>query len=118
MPSYNIDMPSFYVWETKDWELKLTNENDDDGILDNLKDVIISFGQNSTLLEKDMSHPDVAVDSANNIINVHMSQEDTGRFKTGSVTVQVNLLYTDTERDTTVQGTIMALANLHREVMR
>lgn len=112
-------MASFYVWETKDFPIHLTTQDESNtGILEDLKDVIISFGQGKKLVEKDMASPDVALDPENDIINVHLSQEETGTFKENQdVTVQVNFYYTSAERDTSAQTTIKALPNLHKEVM-
>lgn len=111
-------MPFFYVWETVDFPIHLTRSDDNEGILENCKDVIISFEQTGILLEKNKDSVDVALDIENDIINVHLSQEETGQFKADkSVNIQVNILYEDSERDTSAIATIMAYKNLHKEVM-
>ena len=111
-------MAQFYVWETVDFPLQLKREDETTGILEDCKDVIVSFEQQGILLEKDIESPDIELDVENDIINVHLTQEDTGQFKPDrDVTVQVNILYEDTERDATAHGTIKALRNLHKAVM-
>lgn len=111
-------MPFFYVWETVDFPIALTREDGGTGIMENCKDVIISLEQDGVLLEKSRESPDVSIDTENDIINLHLSQEDTGCFKPGrGVIIQINILYEDTERDTSVQATIEARRNLHCEVM-
>lgn len=108
----------FYLWETVDFPITITADDGATGILNGIANVVVSFGQkNVPIIEKDLSTSDVSLDAENDIINVHLSQEDTGKFSTGDVQVQVNLYYQGTERDATAQGTIQALANLHRKVM-
>lgn len=111
-------MAQFYVWETVDFPIQLLREDESTGILTNCKNVIVSFEQQGILVEKDMSSPDVSLDEENDIINVHLSQEETGQFRPKKdVNVQINILYEDTERDTSAEAIIKALRNLHREVM-
>lgn len=110
-------MASFYIWETVDYEIELQRESGRP-VLEGCKEVIISLGQRSKLVEKDSSSPDLAIDYENDIIIMHLSQEDTGKFREGEVIVQANFLYEDTERDTSAQDIIQALSNLHRKVMR
>ena len=111
-------MASFYVWETVDLELQLERESGGK-VLEDCKNIIVSLEQKNQLLEKDMSSPDLGIDYDNDVIILHLSQEETGKFKpdNSDVVVQINFLYEDNERDTSVQGTIRALRNLHRKVM-
>lgn len=113
-------MASFYVWETVDFKLVL--EKDGGGVFDGIKDVIVSFrqptGGRKAMVEKDLKSGSLIVDGAENSIIVHLGQEDTAVFKAAKdVLVQVNLLYENGERDTSVQESIEALSNLHEEVM-
>ena len=110
-------MASFYIWETVDFPIQLTSEDENSDILKDFKDVIVSLNQNNILLEKNSTSKDIIIDSENDIINLHLSQDDTGLFDPGKVIVQINILYSDGERDTTVQTSIKALSNLHKEVM-
>lgn len=110
-------MAFFYIWETVDFPIQIHSE-DGEQVLVDYKDIIISLSQNNVLIEKDTSSPDVAIDDENDIINMHLSQEETGQFKANKeVRIQVNILYNDEERDTTSEATIQALSNLHKEVM-
>lgn len=109
---------SFYIWETVDFPITLTADDGSTGILEDIQDVVVSFGQkNNPVIEKFLSKSEVSLDVENDIINVHLSQEDTSQFAVGSVEVQVNLYYQGTERDVTARGQIEALNNLHRKVM-
>lgn len=106
----------FYIYETVDFPLVLTSE-DGQPLLNDISNVMVSLRQSIVLVEKDLSSSDISLDTENNTINLHLSQEDTGKFKQGNAVIQVNLLYTNTERDTSVQGTITVLDNLHKKVM-
>lgn len=110
-------MTGFYIYETVDLPFQLSREDETTGILADCKNVIISFQQLDTLIEKDKSSPDVAIDDENDIINVHLSQEDTAAFKPGHVSIQINILYENMERDTSVEAIVKAYRNLHRAVM-
>ena len=111
-------MASFYVWETVDFEIELSRESGEK-VLEGCRNVIVSLEQKSHLLEKDLSSPDIAIDTENDTIVIHLSQEETGKFKpsTTDVILQVNFLYENEERDTSTQTTIKALKNLHKKVM-
>lgn len=111
------DCFGFFLWETVDLPLEIYREDGTTGILQGLKNVIISFQQGKILIEKDKDSPDVSIDTEHDTINIHMSQEDTGAFREGEVDVQINLLYDSHERDTTCEAVITALRNLHKAVM-
>ena len=113
----------FYIYETVDFPIIVTAE-ETTGILDGYKEVIVSFGQNGNeILTKDSSMSDVSIDTETDTINVHLSQEDTSKFKvskTDDVTtadVQVNILYEDKERDASASTEIEVRNNLHKKVM-
>lgn len=120
MADYNerlSDAVFFYIWETVNFDLKLTSDTLDK-VLEGCRDVRISFGQhNQELVGKDLSTKDVTLFPDTDIVRVHLSQTDTSLFTPGEVIVQVNILYEDMERDTSVQGVILAVNNLHRKVM-
>lgn len=110
-------LASFFIYETVNLPIHLTSKDGETGILTNCKNVVISLKQKSLLLEKDKESADVAIDAENDTINLYLSQEDTGRFKPGEASMQINILYEDKERDTSAQATILVLDNYHKEVM-
>ena len=118
-------MTEFYVYETVDFSINLTSKTQI-AILEDVKDLVISFKQviknayrnNRAFLEKNLSSDDIELDIENSRLNVHLSQEDTSKFIPNNIVqVQINILYNNEERDTSVKGEIMALDNLHEEVM-
>lgn len=104
-------MAGFYIYETYDLQITLS----DPSALDDYKTVVVSLAQGKTKL----NFTDPGIDEG--VINVHLSQEQTALFKPSSnankVTVQVNIYYTDTERDTSAQGFLEVYDNLYREVI-
>ena len=62
-------MASFYVWETVDFEIELSRESGEK-VLEGCRNVIVSLEQKSHLLEKDLSSPDIAIDTENDIYYV------------------------------------------------
>lgn len=111
-------MAQFYIFESVNWDIQLVNEDENSHVLDNIKNVVISIRQQNTLLEKDSESGAVGIDAENDVITVALSQEETGSFTAGKqAIIQVNLLYNDTERDTTCQDRIEVLDNLHKQVM-
>ena len=111
-------MFSFYVWETVNIPMLLIGKDDETGVLNDCKDVVISFYQQGFLLEFYKDDANVGIDTENDKLNVYLGQEQTGLFKPNiNITVQVNVLYEDSERDTTATGMIRPLLNLHKEVM-
>ena len=111
-------LTSFFIYETVSLPIRVTDKEGNTGILKDCKNVILSFEQKRILiLEKDMASPDVAIDGENDIINLYLSQEDTGMFKPGEAKMQLNILYEDEERDVSSQATILVFDNMHKEVM-
>lgn len=111
-------MAYFFIYETVDFPLQLSfkDASIEGKVLDNYSSVIVSLKQGSTLLEK--SGSDLGVDTENDIINLHLSQEETAQFKPNKqVTLQVNIYYEDTERDTSFESLIDVYDNLHKELM-
>ena len=103
----------FYIYETKPLTLRFKP----DGVLVNSKEIIVTIlqGISGTLIEK--TGADLAINLTDNTVTIHLSQEETARFQPGTAQVQVNILYEDRERDTTVQEQISVYDNLHREIM-
>ena len=111
-------MPFFYAWETVDFPIQLSREDGTTGILTDCRDVIVSFAQSGVLIEKNKESADIALDVENDIINVHLGQAETGRFKPDRATkVQINILYEDSSRDASCEIAIEVLENLHKAVM-
>ena len=112
-------MPFFYAWETVDFPIQIKAEDGTTGILTGLSNLIITMLQGSgKIVEKDLSSPDVAIDTENDIINLHLTQEDTGTFTPEIYAdIQVNFFYDNSERDTTAEAKIFVKRNLHAKVM-
>ena len=111
-------MSSFYQWETVDLELVI--EDDDGtpktGVLDGVRDVAVSLAQGCTRL--DVHIDDLHIDAEASTIDLHLSQEEAGRFSAKEeVVVQVNILYENGERDVTEKGFVHVYDNLYRRVM-
>ena len=104
-------MTGFYQWETKTLILKIKPVS----ALQGVKSVIVSIAQSRAMIEKHTD--DLTIDEDAGTISVYLHQEETARFTVGSAQVQVNLLYHDAERDTTVKGSVQVWDNLHKEVM-
>lgn len=104
-------MAHFYQWETTDLSLRISRA----GALADIKNVIVSILQGNILIEKEKD--DLGLDEENDIINLHLGQEETGKFNPGTAHLQVNLYYENTERDTSAQVDVQIRANLHKEVM-
>lgn len=107
--------PFFYQWETVDFPIKLEYSDGTGGVLDGYKDVKATLSQAGILLTKGID--ELGIDADNDIVNMHLSQEETARFVVGSCELQVNIYYHDTERDVTTRGRIMVEKNLYKELM-
>lgn len=111
-------MAYFFIWETVDFPLQLSFKDAtiEGKVLDEYSKVVVSLKQGSTLLEK--SDEDLGIDAENDIINLHLSQEETAMFKPNKqLALQVNIYYDDTERDTSFETYIDVYDNLHKELM-
>ena len=114
MAQYN----GFYQWETADLQLIIEDDegNPKPGVLDNLEDVVVSIAQGSR--QVDWHIDELGIDAAASAINLHLTQEKAGKFSgDAAAKVQVNILYSNGERDVTVKGTIDVLSNLYRREM-
>ena len=103
----------FYIFETKPLTLKFKP----DGVLVNSREIIVTIlqGVSGAMVEK--TGADLTINLAENAVELHMSQEETAKFQPGTALIQVNILYDDEERDTSVQGKMNVYDNLHREIM-
>lgn len=104
-------MAHFYVWETVDFPIHLTPKE----ALQDYDHIIVSIGQGQVLINK--SDDELGIDVDEGLINIHLSQEETGKFVKGKAELQVNIYYTSTERDTSVKAKIDVKDNLYKEVM-
>lgn len=110
-------MAYFFIYETVDFPLKLSFKDTtiEGKVLDNYSKVVVSLSQGKELLEKS---EDLGIDTENDIINLHLTQEETALFKPNrQVSLQVNIYYEDTERDTSFETFIDVYDNLHKEIM-
>ena len=104
-------MVYFYAWETVDITITLDREN----ALVDCDDVVVSIGQiGSRVLHKS---DELDIDENSNTIIMHLEQRETGKFVEGEANVQVNLYYSNGERDTSSKAVIYVRDNLYREAM-
>ncbi len=109
-------MAYFFVYETVDFPLQLSYKDSEGKVLENYSEVIVSLKQGKTILEKNSQT--LGIDVENDIINLHLSQEETALFKANTqVMLQVNILYETTERDTSFEEFIDVYDNVHKEIM-
>lgn len=109
----------FYQWETADLEIIIEDDdgNPKAGVLDNLKDVVVSISQGPGKQE-DWHLDELGIDAAASTVNLHLTQQKAGKFSGDApAKVQVNILYNNGERDVTVKGTIDVFSNLYRKEM-
>ena len=105
------DVAGIYQWETADLLIKL----DGDGIFANTTDIVVSIVQGAA--RTDYHKADLVLDEDAGTIEIHMSQEDAGKYMAAKATVQVNILYATGERDVSETGCIEILGNLYGQVM-
>lgn len=111
-------MAYFFIWETVDFPLQLSFKDSsiEGKVLDEYDKIVVSLKQGNVLLEK--TDDDLGIDTEEDILNLHLSQEETAMFKANKqVTLQVNIYYDDTERDTSFETFIDVYDNLHKELM-
>lgn len=101
----------FYQYQT--WDLKIRIKRE--GALQGAEHVKVSVSQLGNKV--DFDDEELGLDVENDIINLHMEQEDTGRFSEGTAKLQVNILHEDTRRNVTAKATLEVYDNLHKEVM-
>lgn len=99
----------FYIYETVTFPIQLS----DTEALRDIEKIIVSLKQKTVQLDK--MNPDFNEETG--VINLYLTQEDTAMFKQGTVDLQINLYYTDHERDVTKKTQIQALDNLYKQVI-
>ena len=99
----------FYQYETVDLLLKIIK---DTTALQDYDEVIVTVAQQNTVV----NISNFEVDTDEGTITVHMSQQETGKFKKGRATLQVNI-YKNKRRKATGYGDITVLENLYKKVM-
>ena len=104
-------MTTIYRYETATLPLKFTPS----GVLNDYEHIIVSIAQNETQI--DINEDNLTIDTANDTINVSLSQEQTGNLKIGKADIQVNIYYQNTERDVSTCGSIVILDNLYKKVI-
>ena len=109
----------FRTWQTADLQLQLIEDEEiAEGILENVKNVMVSFEQSGIEIDKDLSSGDISLDIEKSIIYLHLSQEETGSFVPNQyVKCQVNILYNDERRTPTCQALLMVGDNIYNEEM-
>lgn len=105
-------MAGFYMWETADLAITLTGDGNP---LEDYSKVVVSIYQPYGRV--DLTDDSLGIDVDAQTINVHMTQEQTGKFKAGTAEIQVNVYYSDTERDTSAKGVLTVYDNLYRQAM-
>lgn len=108
----------FFVYETVDIPLLF----EPTGSLEGYDKIIVSLAQfGETILEK--TNDALGIDVENDRVNLSLSQEETAMFIGGKkcdpkiVDIQVNIYYTNRERNTTFNEVIEVYDNQHKEVM-
>ena len=99
----------FYQYETVDLLLRILK---DTTALQDFDEVIVTVAQNNTVVN--IANFEVNTDEGT--ISVHMSQKETGKFRKGRATLQVNI-YKNKRRKATGYGEITVLENLYKKVM-
>lgn len=119
-------MASFYQYETKDFNIYLRGEGGEvlpEHPLEGWNKVVVSLGQTQrekvalTASSGGESDDGISVDVENDLVAVHLSQEQSAKFNVGNCQVQMNIYYDDHERDTSAQGAVEVKGNLHRRVI-
>lgn len=102
-------MPYFYIYETVTFPIQLS----DTEALQNYDKVVVTISQKN--IQVDITNP--SVDEETGRLTIWLSQEDTSKFVKGTATIQVNIYYTDKERDVTNTAKIQVLDNLYKKVI-
>lgn len=99
----------FYQYETVDLLLRILN---DPSVLQDYDEIVVTLAQGNAAVNA----KDFEVDTEAGTISLHLSQEETGKFKKGKATLQVNI-YKDGRRKATGYGSMTVLENLYKKVM-
>lgn len=104
----------FHRYETE--PLMLVIERDGvDRPLEGYARIAVSFDQRDGAHHEDFLFEQGApeVDVENSTINLHFTQEQSGRFLAEPANVEVNILYQDGERGATCEGKVNVFRNLY-----
>lgn len=99
----------FYQYETVDLLLRIIK---DTTALQDYDEVVVTIAQQNTVVNVSKFE----IDTEEGTITVHMSQQETGKFKKGKATLQVNI-YKSKHRKATGYGDLQVLENLYKKVM-
>ena len=102
----------FYIYETVDLPIVLS----DPTALQDYEKVVVSISQ-TDYHELNISDG-LGIDVDNATINVHLTQEQTAKFRKGVAKIQVNIKYKNTNRDVSAMAHIDVFDNLYKEIMR
>lgn len=106
-----ITIPHFYQYETVDLLVRIKNPQASAALQD-FDEIKVTIAQNNTAVN--IQNFDVNVQEAT--ISLHLSQQETGKFRKGKATLQVNI-YRNKRRKATGYGTLTVLDNLYKKVM-
>lgn len=82
--------------------------------VDTIDKLVVTIQQNSIKLEK--TQDNVVLDTATNSVLIHLTQEETGAFPTGTVSVQLHILVGQTAYATNIMKANI-YPNIHGEVI-
>lgn len=99
----------FYQYETVDLRIRLLK---DTSILENCDEVVVTVAQQNITANVQ----NFEVNPSEGTIILHMSQKETGKFKKGKATLQVNF-YRNKRRKATGYGQLTVLENYYKRVM-
>lgn len=116
MPITSNEPFGFYRYETANFPLRIVSKQGEEKPLEDYQSIRVSIAQPGVEPEH-LTEKDVGVDVEESRINVHLTQEQTGKFREGAAKLQVNIYYIDTERNTTAQGKLVVKENLYKQVM-
>ena len=105
--------PDFRIFETADLPIKIRQK----GALEGYDLIIISIKQLNVLMEFTSNDPNVLANIEEDTVNLHLSQEQTGRFKKGEADLQLNIYYDYDGREASSFAKLYIGDNLHKEVM-
>lgn len=100
---------TFYQYETVDLLVRIIN---DVTVLQDYDEVIVTISQGNNSLNVS----NFEIDESLGTISLHMSQQETGKFKKGAARLQVNI-YKNQKRKATGYGNLTVLENLYKKVM-
>ena len=106
-----ITTPHFYQYETVDLLIRIKGTQASAALQD-YDEIKVSIAQNNMVVNVE----DFSVDVQEATITLHMTQEETGKFKKGKATLQVNI-YRNRRRKATGYGTLTVLENYYKRVM-